>query len=255
MTRMFKFVAAAVPLLMASFAYGDIAASKHDFSARAWAESEVCKPCHTPHNAIATNLTGRLWAHELSTQTYTYHGGSGTSDGSASVDAQTGTATQLDMDQATRLCLSCHDGTVALDSFMGRNGPSDGKFIGSDADHGDATSNLGTDLTNDHPVGYKAAIKDGSGLYNFTTGAAIPGGHARYKPVASIQTALGNKLAKSTVVPGANDKDAAGNPVTQYMSVSCVSCHDVHNGSVPGKPGLLRLDNASSALCLTCHNK
>ncbi len=35
--------------------------------------------------------------------------------------------------------------------------------------------------------------------------------------------------------------------------VECASCHDVHNGA--GIAMLLRLSNAESALCLTCHDK
>jgi predicted CXXCH cytochrome family protein len=34
--------------------------------------------------------------------------------------------------------------------------------------------------------------------------------------------------------------------------VECASCHDVHDS---GFPSLLVMDNAASALCLTCHDK
>lgn len=38
--------------------------------------------------------------------------------------------------------------------------------------------------------------------------------------------------------------------------VQCASCHDVHNANnYNGGAGLLVMDNAGSALCLTCHNK
>jgi len=36
-------------------------------------------------------------------------------------------------------------------------------------------------------------------------------------------------------------------------SVECSSCHDVHNGT--GFGALLKVDNAGSQLCLTCHTK
>ncbi len=45
----------------------------------------------------------------------------------------------------TRLCLSCHDGTVALDSFSGMTGNT---FISGNA-------LVGTDLSDDHPVSVK----------------------------------------------------------------------------------------------------
>src|SRR6476646_2104607 len=124
MTRYLKFLAAAVPMLAAGFAYGEITGSKHDFSAAAWSDNQICKPCHTPHNADVS-VTGRIWAHTMSTATYKTHGTRGTStDGTTTTDAANGSVTQSGMDSASRLCLSCHDGTVALDSFMGKDGGS-----------------------------------------------------------------------------------------------------------------------------------
>ena len=257
MTRLFKFVAAAAPLLAATLAFGEISGSKHDFSQYSWSDNQICKPCHTPHNADVS-LTGRLWAHTLSTATYKYHGGtvSGFKDGSTSQEAGTGTAAQTDMDYATRLCLSCHDGTIALDSFMGKDGTSDGKKIGdADGQHGSVNANLGgggatPDLTNDHPVGYKAHVDD-------TVYSTLPDGTKdyRYNPVSSIKTKL--KLATSPDVYPAGTVDRTGTSVagTNYASVSCVTCHNVHNAGAPDEAGLLRMSNVGSAMCLTCHNK
>lgn len=259
MKRFLKYVAAvAVPLLatqFASAATGGITNSKHDFSAATWSDQEICKPCHTPHNALDTDLTGRLWAHTLSTQTYVYHGGSTSVDGSTRPEDGTGTATQADMDVATRLCLSCHDGTVALDSFMGKDGASDGKFIGdAGGQHGRAVANLGNgqvanDLTNDHPVGFKA-------VYNENAGQNAAGtGHYRYKPRANA-AAAGIRFVTSTtaVAPGTVDR-VTGQTVTGNLpSISCVSCHDVHNGA-GFTDGLLRMDNTASKMCLACHDK
>jgi predicted CXXCH cytochrome family protein len=160
------------------------------------------------------------------------------------------------MDVATRLCLSCHDGTVALDSFMGKNGASDGKSIGdADGQHGAATANLGNgqvanDLTNDHPVGFKAVYDENSG-FNTTTQT----GHYRYKPRAGV-VAAGLKLAisKTPVATGTIDRTTTTAVTGNLPSVSCVTCHDVHNGS-GNTDGLLRLNNQGSALCLTCHDK
>ena len=253
MRRLFAFfAAAALPLLATSFARAEgIQNSAHDFSAATWSDQEICKPCHTPHNALDTNLTGRLWAHTLSTATYVYHGGGTSADGSTRPDGGTGSAGQSDFDIASRLCLSCHDGTVALDSFMGKEGVSDGKFIGSDADHGAATANLGSgavanDLTNDHPVGFKALYKE----------YQQHGGHYSYKPAASVDTA-GLKLVTSPTAVPAGTLDQNGNPVTytNVPSISCVTCHNVHNGGPTGEEGLLRITNQGSNLCLTCHDK
>ena len=259
MIKFFKVLAAGLPLLCAGYALGDIAGSKHDFSAQAWSDNEICKPCHTPHNADVS-VTGRIWAHTMSTATYKYHGTSGTStDTTTRTDAANSNITQTGMDNASRLCLSCHDGTVALDSFMGKTGGSTGKSIGDLATpDGLYNPNIGgasvgaatADLSNDHPVGYAAH-------YDETLNS---GGHYRYKPVSQL-TAAGLKLAVS---PDAFDPtgktNAAGTPVTytKYYSVSCVSCHNVHNagtGTAADERGLLRMSNVGSAMCLTCHEK
>ena len=260
MKRLLKYLAAAaIPLLAGNFAFaataGGISNSKHDFSAATWADKEICKPCHTPHNAIDTNLTGRLWAHTLSTATYVYHGGSTTVDGSTRPENGAGTAAQTDMDVATRLCLSCHDGTVALDSFMGKDGASDGKFIGdAGGQHGAATSNLGNgqvanDLTNDHPVGYKAVYDENAGQNAAGTG------HYRYKPRAGV-VAAGLRFATSQtpVSAGTVDRTSGATVTGNLPSISCVTCHDVHNGA-GHVDGLLRVSNEGSAMCLACHDK
>lgn len=247
MRNWIKCMAAAVPLLASTFAMASIAGSKHDFSAASWSDQAVCKPCHTPHNAIAADITGRIWAHTLSTNaTYIYHGSKVTpADGVTSADG-TSSLSLTELDGATRLCLSCHDGTVALDSFMGRNAPaSDGVVMGGDPNHGSTAANLGTDLSNDHPVGYRAMYKD----------TTIGG---RNKPYADAKAA-GLKFATSPTAVSAADlaKLPAGTTLTytNYPSVSCVTCHDTHNGSVPAERGLLRVSNLGSKICLTCHDK
>jgi hypothetical protein len=264
MTRFLKVLAAGLPLLCAGFAFGEISGSKHDFSAQAWSDNQICKPCHTPHNADVS-VTGRIWAHTMSTATYKYHGTRGSStDTTTTTDGANATITQSGVDSASRLCLSCHDGTVALDSFMGKDGGSTGKSI-SDlvANGGLYNPNLGgaavgaatADLSNDHPVGYSAHVDETKGSKDPVTGKIT---EYYYKPIASITVDL--KLAKSPDAFPAGQVDQSGNPVTytNYYSVSCVTCHNVHNagtGTAPDERGLLRKSNTGSALCLTCHNK
>src|SRR5204863_336836 len=99
--------AAAVLAMLATSAYGQsggIRNSAHNFSSYAWSGQEICKPCHIPHNGNAT--AGALWNHTLSSATYTLFEGASSAAGGA--DA---------LDRVSLLCLSCHDGTVALDSF------------------------------------------------------------------------------------------------------------------------------------------
>ena len=119
-------------VLVAGLAGAQITGSAHDFSAAGLGNDEICQPCHTPHNA-STALPVVLWNHAVTTtETYTLYS-------SPTMNAQTGQP-----DGVSRACLSCHDGTVALDSFGGSTGTN---FIGGGA-------NFGTDLTNDHPVSF-----------------------------------------------------------------------------------------------------
>lgn len=81
--------------------------SKHDFRARSSAairsvsEADACIFCHTPHNA---GSAGFLWNQRLSTAEFpTYQ--------SSTLQA---TVSPMGPEDASKLCLSCHDGTIAL---------------------------------------------------------------------------------------------------------------------------------------------
>ena len=74
-------------------------------------EREICIFCHTPHGASATD--GPLWNHQTSTAIY------------QTFSSPTLTALGITIgppNGASRLCLSCHDGTVALGSVSSRSG-------------------------------------------------------------------------------------------------------------------------------------
>ncbi len=187
-------------------AFGQITNSAHDFSTYSWSGGEICKPCHTPH--FANPAAGRLWNHALTTATYTMFDGT--------------TGTQADMERESRLCLSCHDGTVALDSFGGKTGTN---FIPGDA-------KIGTDLTDDHPIGKDA-------IYPTGTSTSFNAQNASHQVVSTWGTL---RLKAWT--------DSAG--ATQYV-VGCRTCHNVHNKG--NFDHMLNFSNASSHLCLTCHIK
>jgi predicted CXXCH cytochrome family protein len=117
-------------LLSANIASGGLVGSVHDFSSEGWSGGEICAPCHTPHNAD-TSAGGPLWDHEIDNSTaYTTYA------------SPTLVGTPEQPRAITKLCLSCHDGVVAIDSFGGTTGS---VFISG-------TANLKTDLSDDHPV-------------------------------------------------------------------------------------------------------
>jgi len=190
-------------ILFSSQLYGAISGSAHDFSNTGWSGGEICVACHAPHNNIDV-ADAPLWNHEVSTATYELYS-------SPTFDAD-------DLSQpggVTKLCLSCHDGTVAIDSFGGADGTI----------HIGESRNLGTDLSDDHPVSFtydtSLAIEDG-GLHD----------------PASTTSGLGGTIEADMLFAG---------------KMECASCHDVHNKYELA--GLLKIDNSGSALCLTCHDK
>lgn len=130
--------------------------SVHNFASRGWGTNEVCIFCHTPHNAGAKQIVP-LWNHGTTTAVFTTYA-------SATLNATPGQP-----NGNSRACLSCHDGTVAIDTFGGRTGTN--FAVGSRV--------LGSDLSNDHPVSftYDAALATADGHIVSPASAAqvVPG--------------------------------------------------------------------------------
>ncbi|HSR87319.1 MAG TPA: cytochrome c3 family protein [Pontiella sp.] len=198
---------AVVGLIAAGSAYAQgITGSAHDFSGASWnTTGKICLPCHTPHHG--TSVLAPLWNHAATTNSFDLY----TSD---TLDATVGQPSSESL-----ACLSCHDGTVALDSFGG-NAATNSTFM-------TGAALVGTDLKNDHPVSFTyddtLANTDGSLHTPSDTASGLAGG---------------GFIADDLLFGG---------------KMECASCHDVHNST--GLDGLLVIDNAGSDLCLTCHNK
>ena len=201
-------------LLMLGVAGGLLAqtvvGTAHDMSADE-PNGEICVFCHTPHGAVPDVP---LWNHDLSAQTYTAYD-------SATMDAADNANWTGAGGSISAMCMACHDGTIGLGALV-NDGP-----LGAPANAatlmGAVAANLGTDLTNDHPVvfTYDAALVAADGELN-----AVPVGG----------------FANGVRLYGAASE-----------TMECASCHDVHN--TPGAAPFLVTTNAGSALCLTCHVK
>ena len=201
----------------ASVSMAQIANSRHNLSGFPGADGEICKPCHAPHNNQPVT-DAPLWNHAVTEATFTTYS-SPTFD---AVDPGVPPNTTGQPTGVSKLCLSCHDGTVAIDSFGGRTGnifiqPGNPAFIG-------------TDLSNDHPISF-----------TYDTNLAT-----------NLDTGLNDPATTPSGIDG-----SAGGSITQEMlfanKVECASCHDVHNEFNNAK--LLLKPNDASALCLTCHIK
>ena len=167
-------------------------------------------------------------------------------------------------------CLSCHDGTQAMDSVINAPGsgltnatysgggwtPNPGSILGNGQLNPLSIANLSQDLRDDHPIG----VQYGGG--NITTGAptaatrdpdfnAPQPGTANGTTVWWIDTAVGTALTREkTDIQLYTRVDAVTAGVTEPF-VECASCHDPHTTNTT----FLRVPNNGSAVCLACHIK
>jgi len=224
----------------------------------------LCVFCHTPHNASPTRA---LWNRELSGVTYKLYE---SSTRESQLSQPTG---------SSRLCLSCHDGTLALGNL--RLPPPGSRFT-----LGPLTGRavLGTDLSDDHPISfvYDSALAlrrgqladpatlprtirlDDTGQLQCTSchdphedrnpkflrmnnqyGALCTSCHQPRNwtgSTHSVATATWNGTGSSPWSPGA------------YPTVrenACINCHRPH---AAGHPQRLLAQSAEPVVCTICHN-
>jgi predicted CXXCH cytochrome family protein len=178
-----------------------------------------CQVCHIPHKAqnYAT-AKAPLWNHKLSSSTYV------TYDANNSASYKGGAITL----GSSIACLSCHDGSVAINQTSGYSGTSATNSLNGAAVFAPSfsveTVGGSTDLRNMHPIGvsYTACVSGGDDELQATTYDLLP------------------KMLK-----GAN------------KTVECASCHDIHQttGASATVSHSLIVDLEGGALCLECHKK
>lgn len=187
--------------------------SAHDFRGKyPGASDRVCEPCHTPHTGWQAS-SGPLWDHEVTQQEFTLYGD----------PAGTMNSTIDFLSILSKLCLSCHDGSLAVDAYGGQAGTT---YV----DDINPSAKIGTDLTDDHPIGmvYDPALAQADG------------------ELADPDT---------TVVTTATQSGTIKNVLLRGGKLTCETCHDVHNRDTLGGSRLLRRPLDGSDLCLVCHLK
>ena len=197
------------------------------YSVTAASECQICIFCHTPHNS---NPARPLWNHEISAVTNYIPYFSNTLQ---SYSSPAGAPT---VDGTSKLCLSCHDGTVAIGSVASRfddivmsSSPClDATGRLADTADPECTGFIGTDLSGGHPI---SIIFDD----NLTSqrNSHIP--------------KLSNLVFPSTI----HDPDVRLSPTHGGMGVQCSSCHDPH-GTKAEWPPFWRKES-HDAVCLVCH--
>ena len=161
----------------------DVANTKHNLSTtgpgpvKATSESQICVFCHTPHGAENIPATP-LWNRKLSGATYTPYTSSSIEANAAELAAGPG--------GSSKLCLSCHDGTLALGSVNVLNGRANQSIALTGTGPGGTiaagvgattgfTRNVGANLTNDHPISftYDAALAARDGELRVPDGSTV----------------------------------------------------------------------------------
>lgn len=266
---------AALVASQSAVAQTTIVGSKHDLTSAGAgpikttdAGTEICVFCHTPHgsSAVAPLWNKVLPASGTFTQRYA----------SSTLDSVTGV-----LGPNSLTCLSCHDGVSAMDAMINQPGSGGYNSAGARPNAGagyawlagsgvgatgamparTATTNvatIGIDLRDDHPIGIPfcggftggacndADFNSPKLILNGTASTLVPGTAATDKWWVDTSVPANTTRQKSDLVLYA---DAAFLPTVQ-----CASCHEPH-GAGAGIATFLRISNASSALCLTCHRK
>jgi len=225
----------AVVTLLPSVGRATIVGSAHDFTSNTnyfiggttnWAQgrsTNACGVCHTIHHN-PDSARGPLWIHTPTANTFkTYDQGN-------SPTYPAGLACNLGISKA---CLSCHDGSIAINSQDSGASPGTtttikggtGVFIKSSYIPVEVSGGV-DDLTHMHPIGvnYASAI------------AAVPTGDL-----------------KPDTTP------IAGGTISTLMlkngQVECSSCHDIHRTQGTASTSGIFTVASGQTLCLTCHNK
>ena len=189
----------------ASTASAAITNSRHDFVNNGYvtpAPSSTCIFCHVPHGG-QTGVAGLpLWApgRTLTNPTLFYTGLRNNTITITSVDAK-----------GTQTCLGCHatgtSASMGTTNSMPSNATSGRQLI------------VGTDISNDHPVGDQVIITFGAN---------------------GMQSSI--TLGGLTLVSGSS-------------TMQCSTCHDVHNATANVQPGSKLLRAYTGDFCISCHNK
>lgn len=166
--------------------------------------ANACLYCHAPHGALSSPTP--LWNQQLSIKTYNFY--------TSTTYHQTGV--QPALNSPSKLCLSCHDGSVA---------PGQTVIFGPIAMTGtmNKASVFGTDLKSSHPFSLQTPLVDSPNVNVLLFG----------NPGKTADPAV--KLINGTI--------------------ECTTCHEPHFQNIDKVlPMFLVRDSSNSRLCQACHD-
>ncbi len=199
-----------------------IKGTDHDLSSNA-PGGQICIACHAPHKVPNSPL---LWNHVLSSVA-----GYSWSDWTSSTGGTKLPTNIKTWSGSTKMCLSCHDGTVEVGKIYAPSTTFDTQKITGSKQIATATG----DLKGNHPVAVPYPYNNAKNTYNgITTG--------------DLALASGWVAAPTKVKIFIDDAAAGPN----NRGVECASCHDPHG---TGNSDFLRDATSGSAICLDCHVK
>lgn len=217
---------------------------------KAASETEICIFCHTPHRAIVEAASGAplfnapLWNHELTTQSFYNVKIPGVNVTDPITNTTIGNISLLvtpldEPDGASRLCLSCHDGTVAIGAVNSRLSDIEMEDTVCLEDDGsmdeDCAGYRGTDLTDHHVVSVPmnqallSASNSACGITN-TTKLRFPWDDSL--PLDTRDQVLLRPTAAEYPEGNKGIPTPTGSKYTIFAEynygVQCSSCHDPH---------------------------
>ncbi|MDH3276133.1 MAG: cytochrome c3 family protein, partial [Gammaproteobacteria bacterium] len=207
MTFSIRFLVALAFLAFAVPALSGVRDSLHNLSAsgpgsvRAASADRICEFCHISHSA---SPVGGLWSRGKSSAAYIPYS-------SSTAVARPGQPTGTSV-----LCLSCHDGTIALGEIVNRGAPH--SMAGGNNRMPQGKGLQGTDLRDDHPISFQYS--------------------------ANLATQNGELAMPGAIGPNLR--------LDQNGELQCTTCHEAHSSPYEK---LLRMPNIRSQLCTECHQE
>src|SRR5581483_1607906 len=169
-------------------------------------QADACLYCHAPHSGVGVP-NAALWSQTLSVQTYTAY--SSTTLKNAPVQPTLGGSSSL--------CLSCHDGTVAV----GQTQPYGALTMTGSMSPADA---FGAGLQGSHPFSLKLPMVDAPDLQ-----VSLTSTHTTADPTKAVSLINNN--------------------------VECTSCHSPHVQAIDKlSQNFLVRDSSNGQMCLACHS-
>ena len=277
MKRISVLMALAIVTSAASFSFAGLSArtgingSIHDmnyynsFAGRGRQDqyNRVCVFCHTPHNATVADPSHStdflpLWGNALTQKDQT----------NFAYMWATPTNVQLTIGDPligpSRLCMTCHDGTIAIDAHVSNGVGGNGSFVLSGS-RSIGSSNSALNLT--HPIGFNydnAVI-----ARNLLADANKPGSQA-VNELVTKDNGFATDIQASGTAGTYNAVSRNGNRTIASVLyngniMTCATCHEVHNKenvtqqvSLNGQPTpnyFLYAQESQSLICLSCHVK